>query len=65
MDITLGQTAFEAYKRQVGGVTYDGKPIPDWENLTGGDKMRAAWEEAAQEVKAKVLLLELTKKTEG
>ena len=40
-----GKTAFNAYKVKVGGVTFDGRSIPDWEDLT--DVVRAGWTEAA------------------
>ncbi len=47
----LGQIAFEAYVNAVGGQTYDGQPIPGWEDLSGdGDKTRAAWQHAANAV---------------
>lgn len=45
MDKSLGQIAFEAYADSKGGVTWDGKPIPPWEE-TGKD-VQAAWEAAA------------------
>jgi hypothetical protein len=43
---TLGQIAFEAYVKAVGGKTYDEKLIPTWENLTKGQEARDAWEAA-------------------
>lgn len=42
---TLGQIAFEAYKKFVQDQTYDEKPIPAWNELT--DKVRGAWDAAA------------------
>jgi hypothetical protein len=45
---SLGQIAFEAYNEAKGGVTYDGKPIPPWEDV--GDAVRSAWEAAARAV---------------
>jgi hypothetical protein len=42
---TLGQIAFEAYAKAKQGVTYDAKPIPEWDAL--GDDVRAAWDAAA------------------
>lgn len=56
---TLGQIAYEAYNRAKGGLTYDGKPIPPWDDLvkpTGeppgtvppaGSAVQSAWEVAA------------------
>lgn len=43
-----GQIAFEAYNESKGGLTYDGKPIPPWDELSG-DKaaVHRAWEAAA------------------
>lgn len=45
----LGQVAFEAYNAAVGGLTWDGKPIPGWDQIT--DKIRAAWNTAARAAK--------------
>lgn len=53
-DKTLGQIAFEAYVLDIGGLTYDGKPIPSWDNLT--DRVRKAWEMAAIAVMNRLLL---------
>lgn len=39
-----GQRAFEAYRKAVGGKTYDGKPIPDWNTVT--PIVRRGWEAA-------------------
>lgn len=41
----LGIAAYNAYVASVGGVTWDGKPIPAWPSLT--DKIREAWRCAA------------------
>ncbi len=49
---SLGQIAFEAYSKQVGGKTYDNKPIPQWENLS--PEVQRGWEAAAQAVTASV-----------
>src|SRR5687767_13782865 len=47
----LGQLVFEAYSRSVGGLTFDGKPIPGWDDLHGDRaKAQAGWEAAADEV---------------
>lgn len=40
-----GRIAFEAYNDSVGGVTWDGKPIPGWDAVT--DKVREGWRTAA------------------
>lgn len=51
----LGQLAFEAYVDAVGGETFDGKPIPGWEDLSGdGGRTRAAWQDAANAVVSRV-----------
>ncbi len=45
---TMGQVAFEAYREAVGGVAYDGKPIPGWWELSGDTKtVQDGWEAAA------------------
>ena len=48
---TLGQLAFEAYRAEVGGNTFDDRPIPVWDELHG-DRARVhrGWEAAAAEV---------------
>lgn len=38
---TLARVAFEAYNDERGGLTWDGKPIPGWDDV--GDEIRAAW----------------------
>lgn len=40
-DVAAGRINFEAYNKEAGGLTHDGKPIPLWENLTR--KVRANW----------------------
>lgn len=45
---SLGEVAFTAYRQSVGGVTYDGKPIPTWAELS--TTIRLAWDVAAQAV---------------
>lgn len=37
----MAKKAFEAYSQEVGGKTYDGKPIPPWESLT--DTVKNGW----------------------
>jgi len=44
-DKTLGQIAFEAYNEAVGGKTWDGKPIPAWQDVS--EKVRNGWNKAA------------------
>jgi len=51
---SIGQDAFEAYKDSVSGVTYDARPIPDWENLS--DSVRRGWDAAALKVRTRTLL---------
>lgn len=49
---SLGQVAFEAYRAAVGGQTFDGKPIPGWDELHGDRlKVQGGWEAAAQAVR--------------
>lgn len=45
---SIGQLAFEAYAEQMGGVTYDNKPIPSWDQVS--INVRNGWEKAAQRV---------------
>lgn len=45
MDGTAGRQAYEAYGRQVGGKTYDGRDIPAWDDLR--DAIRGGWQAAA------------------
>lgn len=47
--MTAGIIAFEAYKKAVEGVTYDGKPIPQWHELKR--PIQLAWEAAAYAVR--------------
>lgn len=42
---TAGQVAFEAYNKQKGGKTWDGKDIPPWGKV--GDEVQAGWNAAA------------------
>lgn len=44
----IARIAFEAYAKQVGGKTYDGKPIPGWNEL--GDNVRAGWRAAIEAI---------------
>jgi hypothetical protein len=49
-----GRRAFVAYNDSKGGLTYDGKPIPPWESLTGetGEAVKRGWIAAARAVLA-------------
>lgn len=42
----LAKLGFEAYGKSTGGLTWDGKPIPPWENV--GEKVQAAWKAATK-----------------
>lgn len=44
-DHTPGERAFNAYRHIVGNLTHDGRPIPQWNDLT--ETIRNAWEAAA------------------
>ena len=46
---SLGQLAWEAYAKSVGGLTFDGKPLPTWLEL--GDRQRLGWEAAAEAIR--------------
>lgn len=46
----LGRRAFESYNFAVGGLTWDGKPIPGWDAVT--DHVRDGWRMAALAVRA-------------
>lgn len=46
---TTAQIAFAAYNESAGGKTWDGKPIPTWEQLSeseGGRKVQGHWRAA-------------------
>jgi hypothetical protein len=48
---SLGQLAFEAYRTAGEPTTFDGKPIPEWDELHGDRaKVHAKWEASAAEV---------------
>lgn len=44
----LGKANFDAYRASKNGVTYDGKPIPEWADLT--DDVRQGWRDGARAV---------------
>lgn len=43
----LARSMFAAYNEQAGGLTWDNKPIPPWENT--GARVQANWMAAARE----------------
>lgn len=47
--MTAGSIAFEAYRKAVQGVAYDGTPIPQWHELKR--TIQLAWEAAAYAVR--------------
>lgn len=47
--MTAGSIAFEAYRKAVEGVAYDGTPIPQWHELKR--PIQLAWEAAAYSVR--------------
>lgn len=53
---TLGQVAFEAYRREV-RVAFNGDPIPEWDKLDNGAPARRGWEAAAQAVREHVRMI--------
>ncbi len=44
----VGRKAYDAYVKEVGGTTYDGKPIPKWEEIQ--PRQRNGWRAAAMAV---------------
>lgn len=50
--VQLAQSAYEAYCKQAGGKTFDGKPLPTYEEL--GAERQACWEAAAQQIVAEI-----------
>lgn len=49
-----GRRAFESYNHAVGGLTYDGKPIPGWDAVT--ENVRDGWRMAALAVRCRQAL---------
>lgn len=49
--MTAGSIAFEAYRKAVQGVAYDGTPIPRWHELKR--PIQLAWEAAAHAVRTR------------
>jgi len=50
----IGRCAFNTYNRAVGGVTWDGRPIPGWDAVTG--HVRDGWRMAALSVRVGLAL---------
>lgn len=49
----LAKVAWDAYKRKVGGKTFNGDPMPEWEEMLRDEskqKIVAGWREAARGV---------------
>lgn len=46
--LVLGKVNYQAYGLSVGGKTYDGRPIPKWEDL--GQKIQEGWVAGAEAV---------------
>ncbi len=48
---TYGQIGYERYARSTGGKTWDGKPMPTWDQiLERTPHVARAWEDAAHEI---------------
>ena len=53
MPRTPGQIGYEAYRNHTGGISLaSGRPIPEWDKLTGA--IREAWEAAGAAIIAEV-----------
>lgn len=48
----LAKIAYRAYATSTGGKTFDGRDMPDWDDL--GDRVQAAWTAAAEAVRVAV-----------
>lgn len=45
---SAGQVGYEAYAAHTGGKTFDGRPMPTWDEVkASGTKVAGAWEAAA------------------
>ncbi len=44
----LAKVAWDAYAKAVGGTTFDGKGLPEWDDL--GERQKQGWDAAAQAV---------------
>lgn len=50
--LRLAQVAYAAYGESTGGKTFDGRPMPEWDDL--GEGIQRAWREAAAAVAAEL-----------
>ena len=48
----LAASAYQAYCKQAGGKTFDGKPLPTYAEL--GAERQACWEAAAKQLAAEI-----------
>ena len=44
----FSKIAWDAYVKAVGGVSFDGKPLPDWKDV--GEKQKVGWQAAIDAV---------------
>jgi len=51
----LARSAYEAYCKKAGGVTFDGKPLPTYDQL--GHDRQQCWVAAATQVAAEIAAL--------
>ena len=51
----LAAAAYAAYNKQAGGKTFDGKPLPIWQEL--GAERQACWIAATKQVVAEAALV--------
>lgn len=57
-DKSLGQLAFEAYRAEGEPLTYDGKPIPEWDELHGDRAaVQRKWQAAAERIRQHTLMM--------
>ena len=47
-ELDFTKIAWDAYSKAVGGVTFGGKPLPDWKDV--GEKQKAGWQAAIEAV---------------
>ena len=52
MSDELGRVAYEAYGESVGWTTFQGDPMPAWEEQN--DRLKQAWKSAARAVERRV-----------
>jgi hypothetical protein len=48
-DYNLARVMWDAYAKKAGGKSYDGKPLPAWDDL--GEDRQLCWVEAARAAK--------------